>query len=121
MRTPDEIEADAGPQAPFSNGGSGEAWMDRWCYECKVDRPFQRDESPVGCPVLLVGLLGKTPKEWTRVGVQDYCCSEFIRYDDDSGEPEPEPCPDPDGQTDILGHFAEQIAEQVAREAVSAR
>lgn len=118
MRDYDAIFEDAKEGSPFSNGTAGEIWMDQWCYRCKVDGPFQRDEAPEGCPLLLVALMQRTPKEWTEVGCQDYTCSEFVPddEDDDGGEPTPEPGPPPaeeiDGQVDMFAVFADQITEQ---------
>lgn len=119
MRDYDAIYDDATDESPFSNGTAGEIWMDQWCYRCKVDGPFQRDEAPEGCPLLLVALMQRTPKEWTETGCQTYTCSEFVPDDEggDGGEPEPQPFPQPvaemDGQADIFSAFADQITEQV--------
>jgi hypothetical protein len=77
MRTLDQIMDEAAEESLFSNGASYEIWADRWCDRCKVDASFQRGETMDGCPILAVGLLGLTPAEWTRQGVQDYVCSEF--------------------------------------------
>lgn len=125
MRAYDEIMADATDRSPFSNGTMGYGWMGKWCYRCKVDGPFQRDEAAQGCPVLLVALMQKTPKEWTEVGLQDYHCSEFVPDDEGDDEPEPPSLPEPspvaemDGQVDIFSVFAEQIADTPQREAVT--
>ena len=129
MRSYDEISADAQDGSPFSNGTMGYGWMGRWCYQCKVDGPFQRDEADEGCPIILVALMGKTPKEWTDQGLQDYHCSEFVPDDDDGDDDDgddddPDSPPPPsgpavpiEGQIDMFEVFAEQITEQ-AREVV---
>lgn len=120
MRSYDDIEASARDGSPFSNGTMGEIWMDRWCYRCKVDAPFQRDEATEGCPLLLVALIGKTPAEWVELdpdAIQDYHCTEFIPDDDEGGDDGGDPLPPPapaveiEGQADIFGAFADQIAD----------
>jgi hypothetical protein len=126
MRSHDELAASAREGSPFSNGTMGEIWMDRWCYRCKVDAPYQRDESDEGCPLLLVALVGKTPAEWVELGdaPQDYTCTEFIPDDEDGGagggpRVPPPPAADIDGQTDIFAAFADQIAERATDPAVA--
>ena len=123
MRSLDQIAADARPGRAFSNGTMGYGWMEGWCYECKVDGPFQRDEVDEGCPILLVAMLGEsTPKEWTDQGLQDYHCSEFVEDDngDDEGDPTPPaptgPAVEIAGQQDILGVWAEQAIDRAQRE-----
>jgi hypothetical protein len=119
MRDYDAILADATDRSPFSNGTSGELWMGKWCYRCKRDAAFLAGDSDQGCPLLLVALMQKTPKEWTETGLQNYHCSEFKPLDGGGGEPEPEPIPVCDGQVDMFGVFAEQIADQPQRELVT--
>lgn len=123
MRSFEDIQADATDKAPFSNGTMGYGWMGEWCYECKVDGPFQRDEADEGCPLLLVAMLGRTPKEWTDQGLQDYHCSEFVPDDhgDDDGEDPVPPAPtgpavDVEGQLDILGAWAQDAIDRAQRE-----
>lgn len=130
MRSYDEIYEDATDEPPFSNNTSYEIWAERWCYRCKVDAAFQRDEALDGCPLLTIAVIGMTPREFApaadpREACGDYECTEFVEADEDGeGEPEPEPEPQPvsemDGQLDILSVFADRIAEQPQREAVSA-
>lgn len=117
----DTIEANATDGSPFSNGTTGYDWMGRWCDVCKIDGPFQRGVADLGCPIVLVAMLGKTPAEWVETGVQDYCCTEFIPDDHggDDGDPEPHPLfPPPvvEGQVDMFEVFAEQITENVSRQ-----
>lgn len=117
MRDYDAIYDDAKPGSPFSNGTSGEMWMSNWCYRCKVDAPFNRGETDQGCPLLLVAMVGRTPKEWTETGLQDYHCSEFRPDDEGDGDdPLPPSVPVCDGQTDMFGVFADQIVERVTTE-----
>ena len=120
MRDLDAIMGDAREGSPFSNGTSVEMWMGDWCYRCKVDAPFQRDESPTGCPLIMVALLGKTPAEWAETGMQDYHCSEFDEDhgddgDDGEGPPAgptwPQPVAEMEGQTDLFSVFADQITD----------
>jgi hypothetical protein len=117
MRDLDAIQADAREGSPFSNSTSGEMWMGEWCYRCKVDAPFQRDEATEGCPLILVALIDKTPAEWTETGTQDYHCSEFDEDhgedgDDGEGPPVgptwPQPVAEMEGQTDIFTAFVDQ-------------
>lgn len=121
MRTHDQIDADARPGSPFSNGTSGEMWMGEWCYRCTIDGPFQRDQAAEGCPILYVALTAKTPAEWTEVGMQDYTCSEFDEDhgddgDDGEGPPHgpvwPQHVTEMEGQTDLFSVFADHIADQ---------
>lgn len=119
MRTYEQIDADAMPEAPFSNGTMGYGWMGQWCYQCKVDGPFQRNEADVGCPIILVALFGKTPKEWTDQGLQDYHCSEFVPDDEGGGDEGPKPPPPLpgdayEGQVDMFEIFAEQVADDAS-------
>lgn len=126
VRSYDDIMADAADEPPFSNGTMGYGWMGHWCYQCKVDGPFQRDEADEGCPIILVAMLQKTPKEWTDQGLQDYHCSEFVP-DDEDGDEGPDGPPPPtgpavpiEGQVDMFEVFADQIAEKATeRELVS--
>lgn len=120
MRDLDAIRADATNRSPFSNGTAGEMWMGEWCYRCKRDAAFQAGDSDQGCPLLLVALTQKTPKEWAETGLQDYHCSEFKPLGGDGGDPEPEPIPVVDGQVDMFSVFADQIADMPQRTAVLA-
>jgi hypothetical protein len=112
MRALDAIMGDAREGSPFSNSTSGEMWMGDWCYRCTVDAPFQRDEAPEGCPLIMVALLDKTPAEWTETAPQVYTCSEFV--EDTGGDPDthedstvlprwPQPAQPMPGQLDIFG------------------
>jgi len=121
MRDLDTIMETARDGSPFSNSTSGEMWMGEWCYRCKVDGPFQRDEAAEGCPILYVALTRKTPAEWTETGMQDYACSEFDEDhgddgDDGEGPPAgptwPQPVTEMEGQVDLFSVFADHIADQ---------
>jgi hypothetical protein len=129
MRDLDTIMSDARDGSPFSNSTSGEMWMGEWCYRCKVDAPFQRDEAPEGCPLILVALLDKTPAEWTETGIQDYHCSEFDEdhgYGGHDGEGPPvgptwpQPVVEMEGQTDLFSVFADQITDTARVEKANA-
>jgi hypothetical protein len=86
MRTFEEAFAAARDGAPFSNSTSWELWSAHWCYRpCAVDAAFQRNDSPDGCPLILVALKGRTPSEWLRHGL-DYHCVEFRDDDEPSRE-----------------------------------
>jgi hypothetical protein len=108
VRTEAEITETARNQPAFSNGTEGEGWMDNWCYRCAVDAPFQRGAEPLGCPLIAVALLGKTPAEWveqpwTETGpplADRYHCTEF--RPDDGGDADPPPPPVLPGQLDLF-------------------
>lgn len=77
MRSYLQIDASATANMPFSNSTEGDAWTARWCDRCANDADGPDD----GCPILLVGLMGKTPAEWLpgdrmALGWQ-YRCTEF--------------------------------------------
>lgn len=77
MRSYLQIEASAKEGSPFSNSTEGDAWTANWCDRCAHDAGAPDD----GCPILLVGLMGKTPAEWLpgdrlRLG-DSYRCEEF--------------------------------------------
>lgn len=114
MRSHDEIMSDAADKSPFSNGTSGQIWMNAWCW-----RPCKKDRNE-DCPLIMVAYLGKTPKEWTEVGLQDYVCAEFEPDDDGGGGPVPDqPIPVVDGQVDMFAVFADQVVD-ASRELVAA-
>lgn len=136
MRTYDEAFAVATDRTPFSNGTEGGAWTSNWCDQCVHDRSARRDDVQpdpankglLGCALLAVALMGRTPAEWIdqtanghRLG-DTYHCTEF--RDENGGEesePEPEPLPVIAGQVDMFEVFADQIVAQAAQpEAVSA-
>lgn len=113
MRTQAEIDAAATDRVPFSNGTAGEIWMSRWCEECANDSPELVDKGE-GCPLLLVALLGKTPKEWpVNPTGGDYTCDEFVQAPEWPGDDEPDVefarrietvnIPVLDGQMDLFG------------------
>ncbi len=106
MRSFDAALDAARDGSPFSNGFEYDHWAANWCDRpCLHDGPFQRGETDLGCPLLMVALMGKTPSEWLeqdrgRLGDQ-YHCVEF-RDEDDPGGHEPVPIPDPPGQETSL-------------------
>ncbi|MGZ0147163.1 hypothetical protein ACXJJ3_08835 [Kribbella sp. WER1] len=83
MRSYITISANARDRAPFSNSTEGAAWTANWCDKCTHDTGAPDD----GCPILLVGLMGKTPTEWQPgdrllLGAT-YRCAEFrLRRDE---------------------------------------
>jgi hypothetical protein len=114
MRTQAEITADAADRPPFANGTEGEIWMARWCEECANDSPELVDRGE-GCPLLLIALLGKTPKEWpVNPTGGDYTCDEFVQAPEWPADDDPDEVEAPDlrpietvhvldGQLDIFG------------------
>lgn len=109
MRTFAEIDSNARPKLPFSNGTIGYAWTSHWCDRCTNDAAMRDGGSGkpdadgiLGCPLLAVALLGKTPVEWfEQEQIQDYHCVEF-RDQDGPGDTEPKPLPDPGGMDAML-------------------
>lgn len=110
LPTFEEAEATAREGSPFSNSDEGYGWMANWCDRCVHDKPARNDDPGNGCPLVMVALLGKTPREWldqTRYDADgkllpysrhdQYHCVMF-RPEDDPGPDEPAPIPDPPGQ-----------------------
>ena len=68
----------AADRPPFSNGFEGDAWMERWCYQCVHEA--NPDETGA-CPILTAAMVGKTPAAWTPVDPRSlgnqYSCTEF--------------------------------------------
>jgi hypothetical protein len=85
-------------------------WTANWCDRCLRDAPFRNGISPVGCPIILVTLIGRTPAEFLdgprdeqgRYSMADqYHCVEFRAPGGGGGEPRPKPePPDMDGLFD---------------------
>jgi hypothetical protein len=75
-----ELDRSARDKMPFSNSTEGEAWLGKWCERCA------NDQTEDGCPLVLIALCGKTPREWEdttipggplpRLGDR-YRCTEF--------------------------------------------
>lgn len=103
VRDQSEIERDALPVRAFSNSTEWEIWAYGWCH-----KPCAKDANE-DCPLLTVAVLGKTPAEWTKVGLGDYRCSEF----EEAEQPEMPPVPVLDDEPDPLrrpdGEFVGQV------------
>jgi hypothetical protein len=73
MRSDHEVWGDAARVMPFSNADEGYLWMEKWCSNC---------DNEMDCPVIVVGVAGRTPAEWLRqrdTGPEDqYRCTEFL-------------------------------------------
>jgi len=130
MRTPDEIQADAVDQRPFSNMTEFEYWAGggKGCWDCLNDD----EASEKYCPILTVAVIGSWPKEWLRRTVNwkhgdasgSYeavgDCTEFEeRRDDGPDEGDPQPVPGPsalemEGQIDMFEVFADRIADEAS-------
>jgi hypothetical protein len=82
----------------FSNGTQWEIWSYNNCHRCSNDG-IGIDEDEPQCPLILVALMGRTPREWSdqEPPLGDYSCI-YFRNRDDPGGREPEPVPDPPGQ-----------------------
>lgn len=97
----DEAYARSRDVPAFSNGTEGAEWTGHWCGRCLRDAPFQSGISPVGCPLVLISLMDRTPAEWLdgprdehgRYSMADqYHCIEF-KGRGGGGEPRPKPEP----------------------------
>lgn len=86
----------------FANSTEGDGWMANWCDRCLRDAPFRNGISDVGCPIILVAMMDRTPAEFLD-GPRDetgaysladqYHCIEFRAPGGGSGEPRPKPEP----------------------------
>jgi hypothetical protein len=67
MRHYAEIEATARDVPAFSNGTQGYGWMANWCDRCihdDLDAPSTDPSGIIGCPIIAVTMVGKTPSEF---------------------------------------------------------
>lgn len=95
MRPYDAAMADSREGPAFSNNDMWDYWAESWCYRCRKDHMDRPGTGPE-CPLILIALEGRIPREWTEGDTQDYVCSEFEeRRDGDDGEPPPPAEPDP--------------------------
>lgn len=95
MRSYDAAWADAAEGMAISNNDMWEVWSARWCQKCRKDPIDVNEQAERGCPLILVALNGRAPREWTPTEPWGYTCSEFDeRRDGDEGVP-PAPEPDP--------------------------
>jgi hypothetical protein len=102
LPTYEDALARARDEIAFSNGSMWETWSGRNCCRCANDGMGLGKDEPQ-CPLILVGLRGKTPMEWTdqQPPLGDYLCA-YFRDRDDPGGREPEPVPDPPGQLALM-------------------
>lgn len=110
--TPDDythLEAEAYDEPAFSNGTEGYGWMDANCATCIHDKGARDDTDPRGCPLVLITLLGKRPRQFldgprSPEGLysiaRQWICTEY-RHEDDP-DPNPQPIPDPPGQDGLF-------------------
>lgn len=96
--------ANARDERAFSNGTDWEIWSYNWCENnCVHDAAYQRGETNEGCPLALVAMCGRTPREWLPGDPKDmtcgsqYTCVYYRHEDDDDPDAKPEPVPDPPG------------------------
>jgi hypothetical protein len=110
VRTYDEIYKDAADKPAFSNSTEWEFWQSAWCDEC-INEPEDENEAAVnGCPLISIGFLGMTPKEWvptsnpSRVPALGDCSLDCLMFrdEDDGPDPEPRPIPDPPGMDPLF-------------------
>jgi hypothetical protein len=128
MKTYDEALNAAADKPAFSNGTEGHAWTGRWCDRCIHDRsarvdsvkPDPRNNGLLGCALLAVAIMGKTPAEWAenepkfQLG-NTYTCSEFEEDRPGGGEPKrpPTPRPECDGQLDIVDAYLDTAISEL--------
>lgn len=115
MRTYEEAFAAAREVRAFANGTEGHAWTDRWCDRCIHDQSARNDQVKpdpannglLGCALLAVALMGRTPAEWLEqpwpwaLG-DTYHCVDFRNEDDPGPGYEPTPEPPPPGQLPLF-------------------
>jgi hypothetical protein len=81
--------------------------MDRNCARCVHDASARNEEeNGPGCPLVLVALQGRTPRQWLTpdedsLVLGDFTCVEF-RDENGGPPPEPRPVPDPPGQLTLV-------------------
>jgi hypothetical protein len=110
LPTYEEAYENARPEPAFSNGTEGYGWIGANCDRCIHDRPARNDDPGNGCPLILVSLAQRTPREWLdgprdehgRYGIEDQYRCVFFRDEGDPGPDEPAPVPDPPGQEGLF-------------------
>lgn len=110
----DTAYAKARDERAFSNGTDREIWQYNNCETRAHDRETREPNPPLGagCPLVVVALLGRTPREWIP-GEDKYCgdrfaCVMYRHEDDDDPDAQPEPLPDPPGMEAL---FPRELAE----------
>ncbi|MET7776265.1 hypothetical protein ABZU94_10695 [Streptomyces mirabilis] len=110
--TPDDYEAllaESHDRPAFANSTEGLGWMSANCDRCIHDKPARNGEEWNGCPLILITLGGRTPKQFLDgprdeqglYGIADqYVCTEFRGEDDP--DPNPQPVPTDPGQGELL-------------------
>jgi hypothetical protein len=108
--SPDDYEAllaESHDRTAFANSTEGLSWMYANCDRCVHDKPARQGDDGNGCPLILITLGGRTPRQFLdgprdeqgRYGLADqYVCSEFRSEDD----PDPRPITTPPGQGELL-------------------
>ncbi|MFD9192934.1 hypothetical protein ACFWCA_32570 [Streptomyces phaeochromogenes] len=112
MLTPDDYDRlydESRDEPAFSNGTEGYRWMAANCDQCIHDKPARQGDDANGCPLVLITLLARTPRQFIdgprdehgRYGIAtQYVCTEF--RGEDERDPTPRPVPTPDGQGELL-------------------
>jgi hypothetical protein len=110
--SPDDYEAllaESRDEPAFSNGDEGYSWMGANCDRCIHDEPARQGDEANGCPLILITLGGRTPRQFidgprSPEGLYSretqHVCTEFRGEDDP--DPTPRPIPTPDGQGELL-------------------
>lgn len=105
--------ANARDEHAFSNSTDWEIWSYNNCEnDCFHDAPYQRGETNVGCPLILVAMLDRTPREWIP-GPDQHCgdkytCAYYRHEGDDDPDAAPEPVSDPPGMEAL---FSRELVE----------
>lgn len=110
--TPDDyaaLFAESRDEPAFSNGDEGLSWTGANCDTCIHDKPAREGDDANGCPLVLITLLGRTPKQFIDGPRNDeglyaretqYVCTEY-RHEDE-GPADPQPITTPPGQGELL-------------------
>ncbi|MFE3202174.1 hypothetical protein [Embleya sp. NPDC059237] len=60
----DTLEVEAVDVPTFSNADEGYAWIDANCATCVHEQPTREGRDGDGCPLILIALIGKRPRQW---------------------------------------------------------
>ncbi|MFE2469775.1 hypothetical protein [Streptomyces mirabilis] len=105
----DQLFSESHDRPAFSNGTEGYGWMAANCDRCIHDKPARENDDARGCPLVLITLVGRTPRQFIdgprdeqgRYGIAtQHVCTEFRGEDDP--DPNPQPVPTGPGQGELL-------------------
>jgi hypothetical protein len=133
MRAYDEALAASTDRSPFANGTEGYSWQANWCDRCIHDKsarsddvqPDPRNGGLVGCALLAVAIMDRTPAEWIdqtehghRLG-DTYHCTEFRDEDDPGAADSLPPGSQVDGQLDIIDAYLDTAIGELSKAPVA--